>query len=86
MKMNQQGTTRGTKGESGEREPAGATASDASGERHGKITGGVGQGQHDALTGREGSAGQKESGEFNTGRAGGVVYNHQKAGYTPAKY
>jgi hypothetical protein len=33
MKMSQEGTTRGLKSESGEREPKGATSSDTSGER-----------------------------------------------------
>lgn len=115
-KMNQSGTTRGLKGESGEREPRGATSSDSSGEKRvgaskvdktpepgqtgeripaatasdrtgeksAGITGGVGQGQHDKLTGREaGHAGKADgrTGEFNSGRSEGTAYRHEKAGY-----
>lgn len=116
MKMNQSGTTRGLKGESGEHTPKGATsrdssgekrvgaskvdktpepgqtgeripaatASDRTGEKTAGITGGVGMGQHDALTGRDGSHSGKHdgrTGEFNSGRADGVAYKHTKDGY-----
>lgn len=116
-KMSQAGTTKGLKGESGEREPKGATSSDSSGEkkvgvpkadntkgtrgqtgeripkstasdRTGeksmRIAGGVGQGQHDALTGRDGGHAGKQDGkvgEFNTGRTESTSYRHKKDGY-----
>ena len=67
-----------SKGESGEREPAGATASDSSGERKGGTVNGVGLGKMDK-TGR--SNGGKEKGEYNTGRSEGTCYTHARRAY-----
>jgi len=74
----------GAEGVSGERIPEASSAADHTGERSEGITGGVGQGQHDATTGRDGSHTGKHdgrTGEFNGGRSAGVAYRHQKAGY-----
>lgn len=79
MKMNQPGTDRGERGESGEKEPKGVDKADSSGERHGKVINGIGMGEADGLKGR--SAGSKEMGEFNTGRTSGVCYKHTRDAY-----
>ena len=72
MGMKQSGTDYGTKGESGEKEPSGAKASDSSGERKGRIVNGTYVGHSDR------PAGGKEMGEMNTGRSESVVYNHKR--------
>lgn len=59
----------GTKGASGEKLPKGATASDMSGERKGKLRGGVAMGKEDA-TGSDKL--------FNTGRTAGICYEHKR--------
>jgi len=83
--MSQPSTDYGKKGETGEKAPSGAKASDASGQRSAKITNGVAMGQRDDLVGRNGSdAGKAEgrTGELNTGRKGeGHFYTHAKSDY-----
>ena len=60
-------------GKSGEKMPKGVLSSDTSGERKGKIVGGVGMGKEDKTAGMEG--------EFNTGRTAGVCYTHSRENY-----
>jgi hypothetical protein len=60
-------------GRSGEKVPMGALSSDTSGERRGKIVGGVAMGKEDKTAGMEG--------EFNTGRTAGVCYTHDRSHY-----
>jgi hypothetical protein len=52
--------------------PAGATASDMSGERHGKVVNGVGMGKADATGGNH---------AFDGGRCKGVCYTHERKSY-----
>ncbi len=52
----------------GAKAPKGATSSDASGERHGRLKGGVAEGKEDGGSEKE----------FNTGRTSGVCYNHER--------
>ena len=52
--------------------PAGATASDMSGERHGKVVNGVAMGKADAM-------GSKHN--FDGGRSSGVCYTHERKSY-----
>ena len=63
---------KGTKGASGETMPKGVDSSDTTGERMGKIVGGVAMGMED------------ETGSdklFNTGRTAGVCYTHTRGAY-----
>ena len=60
-------------GMSGEKMPKGVLSSDTSGERMGKVKGGVGMGKEDKTAGMEG--------EFNTGRTAGVCYTHTRENY-----
>jgi hypothetical protein len=53
--------------------PKGVLSSDTSGERKGKIVGGVGMGKEDKTAGMEG--------EFNTGRTAGTCYTHDRSNY-----
>ena len=69
------GANQGERGESGEREPAGAASSDKSGTKSKGTVNGVGMGKADA-TGR--SNGGKERGEYNSGRSESTCYNHRK--------
>jgi hypothetical protein len=62
-----------TPGRSGEKVPMGALSSDTTGERKGKLVGGVAQGREDKTAGMEG--------EFNTGRTAGVCYEHKRENY-----
>ena len=62
-----------TPGRSGEKIPMGALSSDTSGERKGKIVGGVAMGKEDKTSGMEG--------EFNTGRTSGICYEHRRENY-----
>jgi len=52
--------------------PKGAGKADMSGERKGKIVGGVAEGKEDA-TGADK--------QFNTGKSEGVCYNHSRSAY-----
>jgi len=60
-------------GRSGEKVPMGALSSDTTGERKGKIVGGVAMGKEDKTSGMEG--------EFNTGKTAGVCYTHDRSHY-----
>lgn len=85
MKMNQPGTDKGERHESGEREPRGATASDKSGERSAKIKNGIGMGESDKVgvmggKGRDGM-GSIERGEFNSGRSESECYSHKRVAH-----
>ena len=62
-----------TPGRSGEKIPMGALSSDTSGDRKGKIVGGVAMGKEDKTSGMEG--------EFNTGRTSGICYEHKRENY-----
>ena len=64
--------TKPAKGQTGEREPKGATSSDRSGERTGSVRGGVGQGMEDKIGADK---------QFNTGRTSGICYVKEKAAY-----
>jgi len=72
----------GTKGASGEKEPKGVNASDASGERKLKLVGGMGMGRMDAMGSRPMShAGNFEGklGEMNDGNMGErECYSHKR--------
>ena len=57
---------------SGTKPPAGATASDSSGERHGKMVNGVGMGKADGTGSNKDMAG---------GRSKGVCYTHDRKSY-----
>lgn len=83
MKMNQSGTDKGTRHETGEKEPKGVDREDDKSERHEKLKNGVGMGAADKTgvaehgVGRDGM-GKKELGEFNTGRSEKVHYEHKR--------
>jgi len=62
-----------TPGRSGEKVPMGALSSDTTGERKGKLVGGVAMGKEDKTAGMEG--------EFNTGKTAGVCYEHKRENY-----
>lgn len=86
MKMSQEGTTYGERGESGEKEPKNVEASDRSGERKGRIIGGVGIGKADQKGSVEDGIGRSgmgshdgRMGEFKGGNKGEVnVYSHKR--------
>lgn len=86
MDMRQPGTDYGERGETGEKEPKGATASDTSGERKGAIKGGVGIGKADKTGSQENGVGRGSFGahdgrlgEFKGGNKGeSVVYTHKR--------
>jgi hypothetical protein len=84
MKMNQPGIDKGERGESGERIPKSAKASDTGGERKARVVNGVGMGKADMPTGRDNShIGKHEGdvGEYNEGRKEGVCYTHDRKSY-----
>lgn len=70
--MGKMDSSKGTKGASGEKMPKGATASDMSGERKGKLVGGVAMGKEDAT-----GADKK----FDGGRSSGICYTHTRDAY-----
>jgi hypothetical protein len=57
---------------SGTKPPAGASASDSSGERHGRIVNGVGMGKAD---------GTGKNSTFDGGRSKGMCYTHDRSSY-----
>jgi hypothetical protein len=66
-------STKGVPSVTGAKAPKGATASDASGERHAKaFRGGVAMGKEDAIGSDK---------EFNTGRTAGICYDHKRSSY-----
>jgi len=71
--MGKMDSNKGVPSVTGAKAPKGATSSDKSGERMGKIVGGVGMGREDKTAGMEG--------EFNTGRTAGVCYTHSRENY-----
>ena len=84
MAMNQKGVDRGTRHETGEREPKRAMSSDGSGEKRERIVAGVGMGMKDKMPERDGShIGKHEGnvGEFNEGRKESVCYHHSRKAY-----
>ena len=70
--MGKMDSMKGVKSTTGATPPKGATSSDMSGERMGKIVGGVAMGKEDAV-------GMDK--EFNTGKTSGVCYTHKRASY-----
>ena len=70
--MGKMDSMKGTKGASGEIEPKGVDSSDSTGERKGKIVGGVAMGKED-MTGADKL--------FNTGRTAGICYEHTREAY-----
>ena len=72
MAMNQPGTDRGEKGETGEREPKGAKGSDSGGERSTGMKNGVGMGRADATGANK---------LLNTGKTEGTCYTHGRKSY-----
>jgi len=71
--MGKMDSSKGVKSTTGATPPKGASSSDMSGERMGKIVGGVAMGKEDKTAGMEG--------EFNTGRTAGVCYTHDRSHY-----
>lgn len=66
-------STKGVPSVTGAKAPAGATASDSSGERHSKsMRGGVAMGKEDAIGADH---------QFNTGRTSGICYDHKRSSY-----
>ena len=66
-------STKGVPSVTGAKGPAGATASDSSGERHEKShRGGVAMGKEDAIGADK---------QFNTGRTEGICYDHKRSSY-----
>jgi hypothetical protein len=70
--MGKMDSMKGTPSTTGATAPKGATSSDTSGERMGKIVGGVAMGKED-MTGKDG--------QFNTGRTAGICYTHTRDAY-----
>ena len=54
--------------------PKGASKADMSGERKGRIVGGVAEGKEDAIGSDK---------LFNTGRTAGICYEHKRTAYGP---
>ena len=66
-------STKGVPSMTGAKAPMGATSSDSSGERKGEpMRGGVAMGKEDAIGSDK---------EFNTGRTGGICYEHKRTAY-----
>lgn len=78
MPMNQPGTQKGVRHETGEHEPKGVTSRDRTGERKERMVAGVAMGQADGVT-RDG-VGKHEGhmGEFNSGTKEGDCYSHKR--------
>lgn len=70
--MGKMDSTKGAKSTTGATPPKGAASSDMSGERKGRMVGGVAMGKEDA-TGADK--------QFNTGRTSGVCYTHTRSEY-----
>ena len=70
--MGKMDSMKGTKSMTGATPPKGANMADESGERKGKIVGGVAMGKED-MTGMDK--------EFNTGKTAGVCYSHSRNSY-----
>jgi hypothetical protein len=70
--MGKMDSNKGVKSMTGATAPKGASMADMSGERKGKIVGGVAMGKED-MTGMDK--------EFNTGKTAGVCYSHSRNSY-----
>ena len=70
--MGKMDSMKGVPSTTGATAPKGATSADTSGERHGKIVGGVAMGKED-MTGADK--------QFNTGRTEGICYTHTRDCY-----
>jgi hypothetical protein len=70
--MGKMDSNKGMKSTTGATPPKGASSSDMSGERMGKIVGGVAMGKEDA---------KGKDAQFNTGKTGGVCYSHDRSHY-----
>jgi hypothetical protein len=70
--MGKMDSSKGIPSTTGATAPKGATSSDTSGERMGKIVGGVAMGKED-MTGKDAL--------FNTGRTEGICYTHTRDAY-----
>ena len=70
--MGKMDSGKGVPSTTGATPPKGADASDTTGERHGKIVGGVAMGKED-MVGKDAL--------FNTGRTQGVCYTHTREAY-----
>jgi hypothetical protein len=70
--MGKMDSSKGTPSVTGATAPKGATSSDTSGERMGKIVGGVAMGKEDMVGADK---------QFNTGRTAGVCYTHTRDAY-----
>ncbi len=70
--MGKMDSMKGVKSTTGATAPKGASMADMSGERKGKIVGGVAMGKEDAV-------GMDK--EFNTGKTAGICYTHSRNSY-----
>ena len=70
--MGKMDSMKGVPSTTGATAPKGATSADTSGERKGKLVGGVAMGKED-MTGKDS--------QFNTGRTNGVCYTHTRSDY-----
>jgi len=70
--MGKMDSMKGTPSATGATSPKGVDSSDTTGERHGKIVGGVAMGMEDAVGSDK---------LFNTGRTAGVCYTHTRDAY-----
>jgi hypothetical protein len=70
--MGKMDSMKGVPSTTGATPPKGANAADMSGERKGKLVGGVAMGKEDMVG--------KDS-QFNTGRTNGVCYTHTRSDY-----
>jgi hypothetical protein len=70
--MGKMDSMKGVPSTTGATAPKGATSADTSGERKGKLVGGVAMGKED-MVGKDG--------QFNTGRTNGVCYTHTRSDY-----
>lgn len=70
--MGKMDSMKGVPSTTGAKAPAGATSSDKTGERMGKIVGGVAMGKKDGIG---------KDFQFNTGRTEGVCYTHSRDAY-----
>jgi len=70
--MGKMDSMKGVPSTTGATAPKGATSADTSGERKGKLVGGVAMGKEDMVG--------KDS-QFNTGRTNGICYEHTRSDY-----
>jgi hypothetical protein len=70
--MGKMDSMKGVPSTTGATAPKAATSSDTSGERMGKIVGGVAMGKEDMIG---------KNDQFNTGRTAGVCYTHTRDAY-----